>query len=294
MDYSIWILEYAKCPTQPVGSVFAMKFNAGVMNLPFTYIVIKSGDAISMIDVGYDYDEVHKDVVDRFEVVSWQPPEKVLAKIGVKPADVKNVFLTHSHYDHMGNLHGFPNAHFYLQKDEMTEWTFVMSLPPRYEWLRIPLVKNDMVEAMKLIADGRMTLVEGHRKNVIPNVELIPVPNSHTFSCQLVLIRNDSDTSGIPWIIAGDCAYSYENLTGSTTNGVMHPVGIFVGSPLNILKSFDTMKDLANGDLNRIIIGHDDECWTRYPSWVTEDGLHVAEVCLEKTEPSRRPSGQAR
>lgn len=289
MEYSIWILQYANCPTQPTGSVFAMKFNEGVRNLPFSYMVIKSGDTVAMVDVGYDYDSIHKDVVDSFEVVDWQPPEKVLGKIGFKPKDVQHIFITHTHYDHMGNLHSFPNAHFYLQKDEMTEWTWVMSLPRRYDWLSIPLVKHDMVEAMELIADGRMTLVEGHRKNVIPNVDLYPVPNSHTFSSQLVIIRNDGGDSPGPWIAAGDCAYSYQNITGENTGGVMYPIGIFVGSPVNILRSFDTMKELAGDDMQRIIVGHDDECWSRYPSWKTDDGLHVAEVCLEPGEPSRIP-----
>ena len=42
-----------------------------------------------------------------------------LAKIGMKPADIKYVVLGHMHLDHGGNVSQFPNATFVVQDDEM-------------------------------------------------------------------------------------------------------------------------------------------------------------------------------
>jgi N-acyl homoserine lactone hydrolase len=41
-----------------------------------------------------------------------------LAAIGVKPADVRNVALSHVHPDHAGNVEEFPDATVIIQKAE--------------------------------------------------------------------------------------------------------------------------------------------------------------------------------
>lgn len=42
-----------------------------------------------------------------------------LAKIGLKPEDIKYVILGHMHLDHAGNMSQFPNATFFIQDDEV-------------------------------------------------------------------------------------------------------------------------------------------------------------------------------
>ena len=59
-----------------------------------------------------------------------------------------------------------------------------------------------------------------------------------------------------------------------------------VGSPYHITKSYEKILCVAGGDLNRVIIGHETDNWTRYPSKQYEDGLHVAEIALAEGEAS--------
>lgn len=52
--HSIWVLEYSRSPIHPVSGVFYGAHNQGTMNLPFAYILIKSRDAVVLVDVGHD------------------------------------------------------------------------------------------------------------------------------------------------------------------------------------------------------------------------------------------------
>ena len=47
----------------------------------------------------------------------------MLARLGVDAADVRDVVLTHLHYDHSGHLAAFPRARFWVQDDELAFWT---------------------------------------------------------------------------------------------------------------------------------------------------------------------------
>src|SRR5258708_39245081 len=47
-------------------------------------------------------------------------PVEALARFGVLADAIKDVVVTHLHYDHAGNLDQFPNARFHLQDREMS------------------------------------------------------------------------------------------------------------------------------------------------------------------------------
>ncbi len=287
-NYSMWLLEYAHIPTQAMSVFMAGQHNQGMRLMPFSYLVLKGEGHVVMVDVGMHpgQDEHARQLAQKDNVTDWQPPEHILAKIGLKPADVDTVFLTHAHYDHMGNLMTFPNAHFYVQKREYEDWFWALSLPERYKNVLVAINPQDLKNAKTLVESGRMTLIDGAKENVLPGIHLRPAYDGHTYASQMVIVEDQ--VSGV-WVYCGDLAYTRANLTGIDGNGIYVPVGIAVGTHYNLMKSYDEMIEIIGGKLEHVIIGHESDSWGIYPSWQTEDRLHVSEVNLAPGEVTRKP-----
>jgi N-acyl homoserine lactone hydrolase len=80
------------------------------------------------------------------KAVLWRRPKTLageLDRLGLKPADIKAMAVSHTHPDHVGNVEMFPTAMLYVQKAE-------------YEW---PGVNN----APRFKAEHPVTILEGDR-----------------------------------------------------------------------------------------------------------------------------------
>lgn len=282
--YSIWLLEYAHVATQPIGSVLSGQHNKGCRELSFTYMLLKGNGHVILIDTGTDgRDPLTRKFHERDGVKNWQPPESVLKKIGIQPKDVDTVLLTHAHYDHMDNLAAFPNATFYLQEKELLGWVWAMTREKKYRAPHMALKSQNIYDALHLVEEGRMHLIDGKVENLLPDIDVFPAYDGHTFGSQIIVIKNPSGV----WENVGDMAYVTENLTGLNGDGVYVPVGLAIGSPYNITKSLDEIMQVAGGELERVIIGHETNNWIRFPSKRFDDGLYVAEIELAEEDESK-------
>lgn len=289
-NYSMWLLEYAYVPVQPISSVLAGQHNKGTRTLAFTYLAIKGEGHNILIDVGTDAaNEYTKKLSERDSITNWNPPDKVLANIGLKPEDIDTVIFTHAHYDHMDNMDAFPNAHFYLQTKELLGWISAMSLGKKYSSLQMALNPDDIVNAVKKLAEGRMTLLDGEYKNILPGIQLYPAYDGHTYASQIIEVDNDENGNEDKWFLVGDLVYVDQNLTGINNDGIYVPVGLGVGSQFNMMKTYDEILKMSHGRMERIVIGHESSNWTKYKSWTTKENLHVAELCLAPGEKSYIP-----
>lgn len=287
-NYSMWLLEYSYVPVQAISSVMAGQHNKGTRTISFTYLAIKGEGHNILIDVGTDAsNEYTKKLSERDSITNWNPPEKVLANIGLKPEDIDTVIFTHAHYDHMDNMAAFPNAHFYIQSKELLGWIQAMSLGKKFSSLQMALNPDDVVTAVKMLAEGRMTLIDGEKKNLLPGIHVYPAYNGHTYASQMVEVENDGGEN--KRIAIGDLAYVDANLLGIDNDGVFVPVGLGVGSPYNMMETYAEILERAGGDMQKIVLCHETSNWTKYPSWVTKEGLHVAEVCLAPGQKSLVP-----
>ena len=252
--------------------------NQGLATVPMNFTLIRGGlpgeDHVYLVDCGF------KSALNEEEIYyDYESPEKTLSKVSVTPDRIEVVFITHLHFDHINNMDAFPNAHFFVQREEYDGWSSVMDLPERFNTGEIPWVfssvgPEDMRAFNEIKDEGRVTFLEGDRE-VYPGITAHLAKRSHTFgSCWWEI-----STSNGPFAIMGDAVYWYANMEN------MWPPGYCQGDAFNLFYLYDRVKQLVNGDLMRVIPGHDAEIYKRHQSWI-EGKNPVAEVNLAKGQKS--------
>jgi N-acyl homoserine lactone hydrolase len=290
--YSIWVLEYAFVQNYNVSGVLYGAHNQGYLKLPYAYVVIKGEGHVIMVDVGYNQRDYGKTLADRFGVEAWHSPKDVLAQIGLSPEDVDSIFITHAHFDHMGNLDDFPNAHVYVQEREIARAIWALSQPPRLSFVSIATDPADVLKCAALAQSGRLTLLDGDREDVLPGIDIRAAPDTHTYGSQYVVVRNDGTRdSADPWVLAGDLIYVYENIEGDGAvigvDQMYVPVGVAVGSQTNLVFATEEIMKTVKREVRRVIPVHERRLVDRFPSRERESGLRVSEICLADGETSR-------
>ncbi|MEJ1969442.1 MAG: N-acyl homoserine lactonase family protein [Rhizomicrobium sp.] len=287
--YSVWVLEYARVPDYPMSGLVYGMHNQGHRVLPYCYVVIKGGGHVAMVDVGYNHKAYGKVLAERYGARDWHGPEVVLAQCGLAPADVDTVFITHAHFDHMGNVGDFPNARFYIQERELSKWVWAMSLPSRFRWLMLGIDPDNIVQMVDFARHGRLVCVDGDREDVLPGIDLHAAPDSHTWGSMYVTLRNDlAPNSADSWVFAGDLVYTQENLRGADPADPEYvPVGLATGSQFNLIMATENMVRQAGGDIRRVIPVHEERLKQMFPSRVAAGGLGITELALADGETSR-------
>jgi N-acyl homoserine lactone hydrolase len=164
-----------------------------------------------------------------------------LAKIGLKPSDIKYVVLGHMHLDHAGNMSKFPNATFVIQNDELKAawWP-----DPGYALYYIP---GDFADSKKyniIRLDGDLDLF-GDR-----SVELIRAPG-HTPGSQFAIVRLPNTGTVV---LTSDVAYLKENLD----KNLIPPIpGTW--SPMDMYRSYQKLRLVRDAESARIFFAHDPE-----------------------------------
>ena len=105
-QYSIWVLEYSYVMKFPKSAVLYAAHNQGVLKLPYCYTVIKGNGHVAMFDVGHMNKGFGKEFGESLGVENWHSPHEVLAEIDLKPEDIDTILISHSHFDHFGNVVG--------------------------------------------------------------------------------------------------------------------------------------------------------------------------------------------
>jgi glyoxylase-like metal-dependent hydrolase (beta-lactamase superfamily II) len=271
--WEIFVLEYARSKNQPVATLIQGAYDQGTIDLPFAFVLARSGSRNVLVDCGFMKEGNGIAVAEKFGIPNWISPVRMVAEMGVEASQITDIVLSHAHFDHMGSIEKFPNAKLHLQKRELMSWIEFMAMPRQFEFLTQVLDPDDIYSALDAAKEHRLMLLEGDQDDVVPGIH-VRSGEGHTFGQQFVTL----DTARGRIVVAGDCVYGAQNLTGTNNDGVYIPLGSGIGSILDQLKSFDRINKEIMQDMDRLVILHDFERWARFPMVKEVEGFRIFKV----------------
>jgi glyoxylase-like metal-dependent hydrolase (beta-lactamase superfamily II) len=247
----------------PEHTIYAVKY-AGPFNVYGGYLVwqwdmattefewenwylwcIRGGVDTVVVDTGADPELTRR----RKKSPLFENPVDVLARVGVEAAAVKHVVLTHMHWDHVGGVHLFPQATFYIQEAEYRFWTQdpVAARPP------FANLTDDASLAYLTGLEGteRLVLLSGDRE-ILPGIECLSAPG-HTPGLQAVAVETALGKA----IVGSDAAHVFRNYDEDWPSA-------FSMDLAGCLRTYEKLRAIASSS-DLIFPGHDVLMYDDYP-----------------------------
>jgi glyoxylase-like metal-dependent hydrolase (beta-lactamase superfamily II) len=175
------------------------------------------------------------------------PPERGLALLGVDAKKVKDVIITHLHYDHVGNFGLFPAATFHLQDEEMA---YATGRHMAQGFFSAAYEVDEVVAMVREAYKGRVRFHDGDAE-LAPGLSLHRI-GGHTKGLQVVRVH-----TRIGWIVlASDAAHLYANMNETRPFPIVFDVGAMV-------EGYRRLSELADSP-ELIVPGHDPLVMRRY------------------------------
>jgi glyoxylase-like metal-dependent hydrolase (beta-lactamase superfamily II) len=256
--YEIYAIRYATMSprTPQLNFLQPDPHETAAQDLDYFVWLIRGGGRDILVDTGFNAEEAKA----RSRKLTLNPVE-ALARFGVLAHDIRDVVVTHLHYDHAGNLDLFPNARFHLQDREMS---YATGRCMCHGLLRHPFSVEHVTLMVRHVFSDRVTFHSGDGE-VAPGVTLHRV-GGHSDGLQVVRV----ETARGPVVLASDASHYYANMHRRSPFPILYNLG-------DMFEGWDIVKRLA-GHPDRIIPGHDPivtEIYPRASDKVDAYSLHV-------------------
>lgn len=231
----------------------------GPMPLDYYVWAIVGGGRHWVLDTGFD-----AAMAARRRRVLVRPVGEGLQLIGIDPAAVTDVIISHMHYDHAGNHDLFPAARFHLQDEEMA---FCTGRSMCQGEMRAPFDAADVQKMVGRVFADRVVFHAGDSE-LAPGLTLHLV-GGHTRGLQVVRVHTARG-----WVVlASDAAHFYANWHQRRPFPIVADIGRY-------LDAFPRIEALADSP-RHVIPGHDPLVLARYPRALPE----VADIVRLDLEP---------
>ncbi len=239
-SYEILAIRYATRATDAASvylnfHVYPHTENSSII-MDYYFWVIRNRERVVVVDTGFT-PEVGE---ARGRSMTTAVPDG-LARIGIDPAAVDTVILTHGHYDHAGNVALFPNAKFVISSREFDFWSGRISSRPMFAY---SVERRDIEQRHKYEASGQVQRMAGVL-DVAPGITAIEV-GGHTPGQLIVLV----DGEGGEVLIASDAVHYYDEVLLDRPFLMVHDLE-------RMYEAFDVVAGIASRKGIAHVAGHD-------------------------------------
>lgn len=170
-----------------------------------------------------------------------RPVAAHLQALGIDANEVTDVVMTHLHWDHAGNIGLFPRARIHLQAKELA---FCMGPAMIHRSVSKIYAVEDVQSVLVPLFEGRVHIIDGDA-NLFPGVRAIRV-GGHTPGSMVLHVS----TARGDVVLASDAVHFWANIERRAPFPILD-------SFTEALSAFNCIRDLAEGDISRILPGHD-------------------------------------
>jgi glyoxylase-like metal-dependent hydrolase (beta-lactamase superfamily II) len=244
VNYEVYALKYAHHARRASENFIGGDPHDGPMPLDYFVWLIRGAGREIVVDTGFSAAMAAKRGREHLRC-----PTEGLRTLGCNASEVKDVVITHLHYDHVGNFELFPAATLHLQELEMR---YATGRYMGHECFRGAYEVEDVVGMVRRVYENRVRFHDGDAE-IAPGVS-VHLIGGHTMGLQAVRVATRRG-----WVVlASDASHFYANM------GEKRPFPI-VWSVADMVDGYRKLRSLAESP-EHIIPGHDPLVLERYPA----------------------------
>lgn len=242
--HEVFAVKYAEHNRNASANFIGGDFHDGPMPMDYFVWLIRGPSGSWVIDTGFNQEAATARGRNLIRC-----PAAAVGMLGVSADDIRNVIVTHLHYDHAGNCDLFPAATFHLQDREMQYAT------GRYMAHRCMHEAFNVFDVLRMVDNvfkGRVQFHDGDAE-LVPGIS-VHLIGGHTMGLQAVRVHTARG-----WIVlASDASHYYRNMEEERPFPIVYNVG-------DMVEGWRHVRALAESP-DHVIPGHDPEVLRRYPA----------------------------